>query len=127
LIWLAAGTPAPARAGHAAQDSARTAPVIVPRADCSASAGADEILVCGRRNDREKYRIPEGFRDEPISRDGTSWAARSRELQESQRNEDQVSGPFAYIKWMDELVRDWRADRDEKARVQRKLERDLSR
>ena len=39
---------------------------ILPQLDrCSRSEEEDEIVVCGRRNAGDRYRIPENFRDEP--------------------------------------------------------------
>lgn len=48
---------------------------------CPPAADPDEIVVCSRRPEEEKYRLPPGARDEAVkNRRNRSWAARASEL-----------------------------------------------
>ncbi|HEX8256270.1 MAG TPA: hypothetical protein VF589_01445 [Allosphingosinicella sp.] len=60
---------------------------------CPRSTG-DEIIVCSRRPETERYRIPEGVRDETDDDDpdNESWAERARSLDEPARA---MTGPGA--------------------------------
>lgn len=74
--------------GAASVSSAQTGPtnerinrIIVYGDDpCPRSANGD-IVVCARRPDNERYRIPENLRDGERVKDGESWAARSESLE----------------------------------------------
>lgn len=63
------------------QTNERVRQVIVYGNDpCPAGAGG-EIVVCARRPDNDRYRIPENLRDGERLRDGESWAARAESLE----------------------------------------------
>ncbi len=55
-----------------------------------------EIVVCGRR-DEDQFRIPEELRPSLPRVTERSWDARAREFGVTQRFEDQVSGPGAWL------------------------------
>lgn len=72
-----------AAAGTSAQTPTndRVRQVIVYGNDpCPAGAGG-EIVVCARRPDNDRYRIPENLREGERLRDGESWAARAESLE----------------------------------------------
>lgn len=43
---------------------------------CPTNASGEEIVVCVRRGEQERYRIPKELRDVEPTRDGESWATR---------------------------------------------------
>jgi hypothetical protein len=44
--------------------------------------GQDEIVICGRRSERERYRIPEALRDAPATdAENTSWAVKAESME----------------------------------------------
>jgi hypothetical protein len=47
---------------------------------CPAST-SEEITVCARKPEGERYRIPENLRDDPLDRRNETWTARATELQ----------------------------------------------
>lgn len=54
---------------------------------CPVASNAEEIVVCGRLPEDERFRIPRGLRDRRERRPGgTSWAARVEDLEEAQRD-----------------------------------------
>ena len=112
LIALAAASPAMAQPPE--QPPEREANVVVYGDDpCPPSAG-DEIVVCARRPDDERYRIPEELRrsSEPPALGGIS---RVEALEESQRDTRpgscSVVGSFGHTGCTQQMIRDWYADR----------------
>ena len=74
LAWA----PAPAQTGS---NDDRVRRVIVYGSD-PCPRGAGEIVICGRRPDRDRYRVPEEFRDDPgTDPDSTSWAVRAESME----------------------------------------------
>ena len=55
---------------------------------CPRASGDDEIVVCARRPDSERYRIPKELRkkEEDQRRSETSWASRAAALEDAQRS-----------------------------------------
>jgi hypothetical protein len=103
--------PDPARAE---QDQARRF-VVYGRDPCPRGQG-DEIVVCARRPETERYRIPKELRDSVAEDDpgGTSWAATAEPLEYVGRGGIQSCSPVgsggASGCW-NEAVRGWRRDR----------------
>ena len=92
----------------------REANVIVYGDDpCPPSTG-DEVVICARRPDDERYRIPEELRrsSEPPELGGIS---RVEALEESQRDTRpgscSVVGSFGHTGCTQQMIRDWYADR----------------
>jgi hypothetical protein len=87
---------------------------IVPRSRDCGPAAPDEIVVCGESSEDSPYRIPREFRDLPsdLDRDASS-SARTWDNDTLMRNEDQVSGPFAYMNNSRQLDCQWRVARQE--------------
>jgi hypothetical protein len=106
---------APAPAG--AQPQERIRRLVVYGADpCPRGASGDEIVVCARRPETERYRIPKELRDREPGDDpeSTSWAARAEALEYVGRTGIQscsTVGPGGVSGCWNELVRAWRKDR----------------
>lgn len=110
---LAAGlmaTSAPAQT-----DNRRVAQIIVYGNDpCPRVTGGDDIVVCARRPERERYRIPEVFREGQRLRDGESWAARAESVEdegEAGIGSCSAVGPAGFTGCWEEMMRQYRQDR----------------
>jgi hypothetical protein len=83
---------------------------------CPRARGGDEIVVCARRPETERYRIPRELRDSATEDDpdSTSWAARAEALEYVGRTGIQscsTVGPGGVSGCWNEMVRAWRRDR----------------
>jgi hypothetical protein len=104
---------APAPAG--AQERIRRL-VVYGRDPCPRAAAGEDIVVCARRPETERYRIPRELRDGATADDpeSTSWAARAEALEYVGRTGIQscsTVGPGGVSGCWNELVRAWRQDR----------------
>lgn len=105
--------PAPAEA----QPQERIRRLVVYGSDpCPRSASGEEIVVCARRPETERYRIPKELRDAQPDDDpeSTSWAARAEALEYVGRSGIQSCspvGPGGASGCWNELVRAWRKER----------------
>ena len=104
--------PAPA----AAQQEKVRRIVIYGSDPCPRAQGADEVVVCARRPETERYRIPKELRDSVAEDDpeSTSWAARAESLEYVGRTGIQscsTVGPGGVSGCWNEMVRAWRRDR----------------
>ena len=104
-----AAVSAPAQTGNQ-----RTSQIIVYGNDPCPRTTSGEIVVCARRPERERYRVPEVFREGQRLRDGESWAARA----ETVENEGQTGigscsavGPGGFTGCWEEMMRQYRQDR----------------
>ena len=107
--------PAPAGAQGAQQERVRRL-VVYGRDPCPRAQGADEIVVCARRPETERYRIPRELRDSAAADDpdSTAWAARAEALEYVGRTGIQscsTVGPGGASGCWNELVRAWRRER----------------
>jgi hypothetical protein len=105
--------PAPA-AGQGSQERIRRL-IVYGRDPCPRAANGDEIVVCARRPETERYRIPRELRDQPDDNpDSTSWAVRAEALEYVGRTGIQscsTVGPGGVSGCWNEMVRAWRRDR----------------
>lgn len=90
---------------------------------CPVASGPDEIVVCGRQDEEERYRIPRSVRDRRERRPGgTAWGARAEDLEEAQRdtrpNGCSVVGTNGQTGCGAAFARQWYRDRRER-RMQR--------
>src|SRR5687768_4085813 len=104
--------PAPASAQGAQQERVRRL-VVYGRDPCPRAQSGDEIVVCARRPETERYRIPRELRDSTTVDDpeSTSWAARSEALEYVGRTGIQscsTVGPGGVSGCWNEMVRAWR-------------------
>jgi hypothetical protein len=89
--------------------------VVYGRDPCPRAANGDEIVVCARRPETERYRIPKELRDQPSDDpENTSWAVRAEALEYVGRTGIQscsTVGPGGVSGCWNELVRAWRKER----------------
>jgi hypothetical protein len=83
---------------------------------CPRSTNPDEVIVCARRPDTERYRIPRELRDSATEDDpeSTSWAARAEALEYVGRSGIEscsTVGSAGVSGCWNEMVRAWRRDR----------------
>lgn len=87
---------------------------------CPEPESPDEMVVCGRQPESERYRIPRRFRDRGDRLMETSWGARVMELDEAQRftrpNSCSVDGSWGQTGCTQAMIRQWYAERREAAR-----------
>jgi hypothetical protein len=116
LAALAAASAAAFLPAPASAQQERVRRLIVYGADpCPRSSSGDEIVVCARRPETERYRIPRELRDAPgDDPESTSWAVRAESLEYVGRTGIQscsTVGPGGVSGCWNELVRAWRNDR----------------
>lgn len=108
------GAPLPA----AAQPTERTA--IVYGNDPCPTGGESEIVVCARRPERERYRIPRELRGEGEPLSETSWGARTRTVDDAGREQLPGScstvGSYGQTGCRQRLLDQWYDERAEKRR-----------
>jgi hypothetical protein len=112
LLFLAAAQAAAEQPGEI------VIPRIVPKRQC-ATAPDDEIVVCGRMDETERYRMRGTGRSRASERGGTSWGARVAEQGERERYGSQTVGPSGYLQGGLQRTREWRAERDEREAAKR--------
>lgn len=85
---LMAGASAPALAQQASAPTAATDPgnekvniVIVYGDDACPQSGGDDIVVCARKGEEERYRIPEPLRGDPNKPVNQAWGERVRAME----------------------------------------------
>jgi hypothetical protein len=106
---------APAKPGFA-ETSGRESTLIVYGDDpCPRSADPEEIVVCARRPEEDRYRIPPRLRERPDRRMESSWGARVADLEEAQRftrpNGCSVVGSNGQTGCTQAMIRQWFAER----------------
>ena len=108
---------APALAQPAPETSAvdpRINQLIVYGDDPCPTSNDAEIIVCARKSEGERFRIPENLRDDPNSPINQSWAARATEIQYVGRTgigSCSTVGQGGMIGCYNEIVRQARAER----------------
>ena len=100
---------------HAAEDvPARQSTLVVYGNDpCPTSGRDNEVVVCARRPEEERYRIPRRIRDRQQT--ATSWASRAEGLDEENRqmrpNGCSVVGSNGFTGCTAAMIRQWYAER----------------
>ena len=116
LIALAAGAafvPGVAQGQAGSTDEKISRIVVYGRDPCPRGAG-DEIVVCARRPETERYRIPEALREPSDNPDNESWAAKAETIEYVGKTGIQscsTVGPGGVSGCWNEMVRAWRKDR----------------
>lgn len=110
---LAAGT---ALAQPAAEDEAKKLVTVTVYGSDPCPKGSDgEIVVCGHRPDSERYRIPKELRKREQRPSETSWASRTRALEEAGRPSMPGScsavGSWGQTGCFQQMIRQWVAAR----------------
>ena len=115
LLSLATFLPAIAPAGAAAAETpARQSTLVVYGNDpCPTSGPDNEVVVCARRPEEERYRIPRRLRErQPIE---TSWASRAEGLDQENRqmrpNSCSAVGSNGFTGCMAQMINNWYAER----------------
>ncbi|MFS0738424.1 hypothetical protein ABC347_15370 [Sphingomonas sp. 1P06PA] len=72
---------APPIAAQTATPPERVATLLVFGEDACPKGDDDEIIVCARLPENERYRVPKRFREKKADRGGQSWANTARELE----------------------------------------------
>lgn len=102
--------PAPA----AAQSGERVKRVIVYGRDACPRGTGDEVVICGRRPESERYRIPEQLREPSDHPENESWAIRAQSLEYVGRTGTQscsTVGPGGFTGCWEQMMRQAREER----------------
>lgn len=82
---------------------------------CPRATDAEEIVVCARRPEEERYRIPERLRERPDRPAEISWGSRSEDLEQAQRETRPgsctVVGSGGQSGCTQQMIRQWFAER----------------
>ncbi|MEO8724136.1 MAG: hypothetical protein ABI395_11580 [Sphingobium sp.] len=85
--------PAPASAPAVAPGGERISQVIVYGNDACAPGQGDEIVVCVRQAESERYRIPPNLRDNPAAPQNQAWLNRAKAIEYVGRSGTQSCSP----------------------------------
>lgn len=117
LLLVAAFAPVAAATAEPPQTT-RTL-VIYGDEPCPESKG-DEIVVCARRPETERYRIPRELRDKGRPPSEIAWATRNEALDEEQRTARpgscSVVGSWGQSGCWQQMLRQWYAERRARSR-----------
>ncbi len=121
MILLLAGLAA-AIAGAQQPETGRESHVVVYGEDPCPESRGDEIVVCARRPEEERYRIPAPLR-RSSRRAEASWSSHAAELEEIQRDTRpdscSVVGSYGQTGCTQQMIRQWRAERRTRRREPR--------
>lgn len=109
-----AAIPAPA----AAQPQGNIAEIIVYGNDPCPRSTDDQVVVCARRPESERYRIPPNMRTSGTPQEMQSWAVRSKSLETTGAagiNSCSPVGPAGYTGCLEKLIRETRGERKQQA------------
>jgi hypothetical protein len=104
--------PAIGQESDAAQE--RISRVIVYGRDPCPRGTGDDIVICGRRPESERYRIPEALREPSDHPENESWAVRAESLEYVGRTGIQscsTVGPGGFTGCWEQMMRAWREER----------------
>jgi hypothetical protein len=114
LLFAALAAPALAQEPEAAAADARVNQLIVYGDDSCPPSTAEEIIVCARLPEDERYRIPRALRDNPNDPASRSWRDRAIELSTVGRSGIGSCSPVGaggFIGCHNQLVEQARAER----------------
>jgi hypothetical protein len=114
----AASFSGPAQA-QAVNDSEKIRQIIVYGTDACPPSRDGEIVVCARRPESERYRIPQKFREPAPSRESESWSERAQVLETMGRtgiNSCSPVGPGGATGCLSQLIDQARKERRQAAR-----------
>ena len=100
--------------------------IIVYGTDPCPRSTDDEVVVCKRVGEEERYRIPERLREGGTLQERTAWAKKVRSIERVGRTGPQSCspvGPAGYTGCMEQMIRDAREESDE-ARQQQTVPQD---
>ncbi len=111
-LSLAVAAPA---AAQRTVDDLRINQLIIYGADPCPASTEEEIIVCARKPESDRYRIPENLRRNPNDPANRSWNERAIELSYVGRSGTQscsTVGPGGWTGCFDQLAGAWRAERE---------------
>lgn len=118
LLFLGLAAPAHAQEGPADRPERINQVYVYGDDPCPAAEGSDDIVVCGRLDESERYRIPEALRGDPNDPARESWTARVRSLERVGRFGTDSCSPVGlggFTGCTQELVRNAVAEREQAA------------
>ena len=120
LALFASLAAAPADLAQAETPPQRTITLEVYGSDPCPEAAADEIVVCARKPESERYRIPKKLREDPNRRpDEISWGSRVEEMEEVNRvtmpGSCSVVGAGGQSGCFQQMLRQWSNDKRTRA------------
>ena len=93
----------------------REATLVVYGEDPCPRSTDEDIVVCARRPEEERYRIPEPLRERPDRPAEVSWGSRSEDLENAQRDSRpgscSVVGSGGQTGCTQDMIRQWFAER----------------
>ena len=101
-----------------AAQNAKVSEVIVYGTDPCPRSTDDEVVVCARKPETERYRIPERLRQGGSLQSRQAWAVRAKSFETVGRtgiNSCSAVGPAGYTGCLDQLIKDAFAERREQA------------
>lgn len=113
VAGLAAGAPATAQNAQS-----QVSEIIVYGTDPCPRSTDDEVVICARKPEAERYRIPEKLRQGGSLQSRQAWAARAKSFETVGRTGIQSCspvGPAGYTGCVDQLIKDNFAARKEQA------------
>jgi len=114
-VATAAAVPAPA----AAQDpGSAIAEIIVYGNDPCPRSTDDQVVVCARRPESERYRLPQTLRPSGTRQEKQSWAQRSKSLEtvgQTGINSCSPVGPAGYTGCLQQVIQKARGEREQQA------------
>lgn len=123
MMALLAVAAAPAGDDKAAPPPSKVRAVTVYGDDpCPKPSSDDEIVVCGRLSENDRYRIPKEFRDDdrPVDAPSASWTSRTRLVDDVNRvsmpGSCSVVGSFGQSGCSMQYLRDWQEFRADELR-----------
>ena len=97
------------------EESDRVSELIVYGDDPCPKGEGDEIVVCARKPEGERYRIPKNLRENKQKRGEESWGSRVAEMDEASRATRPGGcspiGSYGQTGCFDQFLRNWRAER----------------
>lgn len=118
LAAFAAGGALFAPAAPALAQNSRVSEIIVYGTDPCPRSTDDEVVVCARKPESERYRIPERLREGGSRQARQAWAARARSFETvgaSGTNSCSAVGPGGFTGCLQQIIKKAREERVEQA------------
>ena len=116
MLAVTAGLTAGPQVASAQASSDRVNEIVVFGTDPCPRSTDDDVVVCYRVPERERYRIPERLREGGSLQERTAWASKARSIERSGRTGIQSCspvGPAGYTGCMEQIIRGAREESDE--------------
>lgn len=113
-LLLVSGAPAFAQGAAGPANEPKVNQLIIYGSDACPPSTDDEIIVCARKPEGDRFRIPENLRNDPNDARSQSWANRAIELSYVGRTGTEscsTVGPGGFTGCFNQVVREARADR----------------